>query len=152
MIQLASRVLKGAESNYFVTELELLAIVWTLAKFRSYLLGCQVIVETDHKALSFLLTCRFLSSRLTRWMLAIQDYDLQIKYIKGTENQIADALSRAEEPSGHDERALIAITLLRQPSKTIIKDLQEIADRQAQDSKLRRLIDKRTGGAILITG
>lgn len=67
--------------------------------FRLYLIGGKIRIETDHKALSFLLTCRFLNARLMRWMLAIQDYNIEIHYIKGPENKIADALSRITERS-----------------------------------------------------
>ena len=49
----ASRALHGAELSYFTTEKELLGIVWSLQKFRSYLLGSKIFVLTDHKALTF---------------------------------------------------------------------------------------------------
>lgn len=62
----ASRNLRGSEINYFTTELELLSIVWALGKFRTFLLRSDLVIETDHKALSFLLTTRFLNDRLTR--------------------------------------------------------------------------------------
>lgn len=66
LVYCASRTLKGAELRYFATELELLAIVWSLQKFRSFLLGSDVIIRTDHKALTFLNSCKFLTGRLTR--------------------------------------------------------------------------------------
>ena len=77
IVTMASRTYTGAEYNYFRTELELLAIAWALTKFRSFL-GAEVLIETDHKALCHLLTGRYLNSRLTRWRLAIQDYDLRL--------------------------------------------------------------------------
>lgn len=46
------RTLRAPEKNYFTSELELLAIVWALGKFRSYILGNKVIIKTDHRALS----------------------------------------------------------------------------------------------------
>ena len=54
---LASRTLKGPEIAYFTTEKELLAIVWTLQKLRTYLQGAKIINRTDHIALTFLKTC-----------------------------------------------------------------------------------------------
>ena len=57
IINLASKRLRGPEINYFASEIELFAIVWALSKFRSYLLGAEVLVRSDHKALAFLNTC-----------------------------------------------------------------------------------------------
>lgn len=50
----ASRAFKGAELNYTVTEKELFAIIFGLQKFRTIILGCKVIIRTDHHALKFL--------------------------------------------------------------------------------------------------
>jgi len=55
VIYYASRTLDVAQANYITTEKELLAIVFALEKFRSYLLGTRVIVYTDHAALKYLL-------------------------------------------------------------------------------------------------
>ena len=53
-IYYASKTLVDAQMNYSTTEKELLAIVFALEKFRSYLLGSKVIVYTDHSTLKFL--------------------------------------------------------------------------------------------------
>lgn len=90
-----SRLLKGAELQYSVTEKETLAIIFfALKKWRILVLGHDVTIVTDHKALVFLNSCRLLSSRLTRWSLYLQEFNLQIEYCKGRENVIADILSR----------------------------------------------------------
>ena len=70
-IAFASRTLLAAERNYTTTEKELLSIVFAVKKFRTYLLGNQTVIRTDHKALSFLNTCKLMHSRLTRWELAL---------------------------------------------------------------------------------
>ena len=54
VIYYASRTLDAAQANYTTIEKELLAIVFSLEKFRSYLLGTRVIVYTDHAALKYL--------------------------------------------------------------------------------------------------
>ena len=93
IINLASRRLRGPEINYFASEIELLAIVWALSKFRSYLLGAEVLVRSDHKALAFLNTCRFVNGRLMRWALGIQDYRIRMSYLPGKSNALTDTLA-----------------------------------------------------------
>ena len=89
-----SRVLQAPEKNYFITELELLAIVNSCEKFRQYILGYPITVLTDHHALTFLNRCVLSHGRLTRWSLYLQEYNLKVKYIKGSDNVAADILSR----------------------------------------------------------
>ena len=55
-ISYASKTLSGPQLNYATTKKELLAVVFTIDKFRSYLVGAKVIIYTDHAALKYLLT------------------------------------------------------------------------------------------------
>ncbi|CAN6695191.1 unnamed protein product [Malus baccata var. baccata] len=75
----ASRTLNDAQLNYSTTEKELLAVVFALDKFRSYLLGTKVIIYTDHAALKYLLTKKEAKPRLIRWMLLLQEFDIKIR-------------------------------------------------------------------------
>ena len=65
-IYYASRVLNGSQLNYSTTEKELLAIIFVLEKFMSYLLGAQVIVYSDHTTLWYLKPKKDTKPRLIR--------------------------------------------------------------------------------------
>nr|CAN80160.1 hypothetical protein VITISV_034912 [Vitis vinifera] len=94
VIYYASKTLNEAQRNYTTTEKELLAIVFALDKFRAYLVGSFIIFFTNHSALKYLLTKQNAKSRLIRWILLLQEFNLQIRDKKGVENVVADHLSR----------------------------------------------------------
>lgn len=82
--------------NYSVIEKETFALILALKHFDVYLNGnASIIVHTDHNPLTFLSSLKCPNQRLIRWSLFLQSYNLDIRYIKGTENVVADALSRA---------------------------------------------------------
>jgi hypothetical protein len=89
-----SQKLNTAQRNYTVTELECLAAVVSIKKFRPYIEGYDFTVITDHASLQWLMANKDLKSRLIRWSLQLQGYRFTIQHVRGSENVVADALSR----------------------------------------------------------
>ena len=94
VVYYASKTLNEARRNYTTTEKELLAVVYALDKFRAYLIRSNKIIFTDHSALKYLLTKQNAKARLIRWVLLLQEFNLQIRDKKGVENVVVSHLSR----------------------------------------------------------
>ena len=94
VVYYASKTLNETQRNYTTIEKELMAVVYALDKIRAYLLGAEIIIFTDHSALKYLLTKQNAKARFIRWVLLLQEFNLQIRDKKGVENVVADHLSR----------------------------------------------------------
>ena len=128
VVAYASRSLNPAERHYSATEREGLAVVWAVTHFRMYLTGVGFTVETDHAALMSLTTSNQTNSRLVRWALFLQGFDMTVKHRPGQTMLDADCLSRAP--------VLHVMATLRAPATTPKSPLQE---KQEQDPQIAAL-------------
>jgi hypothetical protein len=147
IVSMASRVLTQTERQYSVTEQELLAIVYTLEKFRNYIFGHEVYLCTDNKALSFLNKCALTSNGIARWVMQIQEYNLHIQNIRGTENFLAEMIS--QNPAGMSERdtkellnppTLMVAAIELCTENSVERSLKELAKIQARDKRIQEII------------
>lgn len=92
-----SHKLNRAQRNYSITELECLAAVLCIQKFRGYIEGHPFKVVTDHASLRWLMRQTDLNGRLARWSLKLQSFEFSIEHRRGSLNVVPDALSRLEQ-------------------------------------------------------
>ena len=121
-----SRKLNSAQKRYTTGEQELLSIVETLKEFKNILWGQNLTVHTDHKNILY---SSLPSDRIMRWRLLLEEFGAKFMHVKGTDNIVADALSRLDakfdnEPAAQmtDEKGV----LMAHAMATFVRD--EIED------------------------
>jgi len=93
--------------NYLFTEKECLAAILAIRKFRPYVEGMPFTCITGHASLKWLMTMKDLTGRLVWWSVQLQGYDFRFKHRKGSENVVADNLSRIIEDVRIDPSELL---------------------------------------------
>lgn len=115
-----------------IYEKELLAIVMAITKWRSYLLGNDFSIHTDHQSIKYFLEQRIHTLLQQRWLAKLLGYDYDLRYRKGKDNKAADALSRVVL-----ELASCSALSCVQPTW-----MQEVVDSYTQDSVAQQAIQQ----------
>ena len=149
-IAYASRALNPAEKNCSVTDLETLAVVWSITHFHSYLYGGTMTVITDHSAVKSVLEASNPTGRHARWWTRVYGRgikSLTIVYRAGRENASADALSRnplGSPPAqgiGQGETQVSAVTASdNQETTPTGQDNLRYSAEQLKDSSLKEMV------------
>lgn len=123
-IAFASHTLSPTERNYATNEREAWAAIWAMEHFEKFLLGRRFTLRTDHQALKSLLitqTSRRTSAKFTRWIERLAPFDYTVEYHPGSQNQVADALSRlrgrAQEYGIRNIRGSITTATIKENTK-----------------------------------
>lgn len=139
-----SRHCTSAESVYTSHELEVLAIVETIERFRVYLFGKRFRVVTDCAAVTTTKTTTPLLPRVARWWLALQEYDFELVHRPGTQLAYVDAMSRAPV-----EPARAVPVVVDRLMRVHISQEDWVVSMQQQEEKLRAIMDVLRGTAQL---
>jgi hypothetical protein len=88
VVYYASKTFSEAQLNYATMKKELLEVVFAFEKFRSYIVNLMVIVYTNHAAIKYLLYKKDAKPRLIRWILLLEEFDVEIRDKKGVANVV----------------------------------------------------------------
>lgn len=127
-----SRQTTPEEKNFHSYELETLAVVCALKKFRVFLLGKEFRIVTDCSALRSTFQKRDLIPRIARWWLTLQEFDCSVEYRPGTKMSHVDALSRNPVADTQDTEHTTVMA---------ISDEDWLLTLQLGDSELSRIRD-----------
>ena len=139
-IAFASRSLTTTQQRYAPIEQELLAVVFGCERFHKYIYGKQVKVFSNHKPLEriFKNALQNTPHRLQRMLLSLQKYDIELSYLSGKENIVADTLSRAHLLEDYYEeigdKDLVAQVHMAYDNTAVIEDkIEEIKRKTLED-------------------
>ena len=89
-----SQKLSASQIKWSTIEREAFAVICALQKWHHLIFGVHTVLFSDHNPLTYVVECAPKSARLMRWSLALQQYDIELRYKKGEQNSAADCLSR----------------------------------------------------------
>src|SRR5215469_14828899 len=96
-IAYGSWLFSPTQRRYSTTEREMLALILAVRKWKGYFLNRKFSAKTDHKALTGYMNLHDPHGRIARWTAELNQFNFKLQYVPGKNNEIADALSRAEQ-------------------------------------------------------
>jgi len=137
-IAYASRTLSAQERKSSSTyELECLAVLFGTEKFRKYIEHRDFILETDNQALSWLLSHPRQLRKIGRWVLKISALKFEVRHVRGTQNIVADTLSRMFDSPTSDSANQVESHLVLTEFPLAF---QELAQLQREGSKFSGIV------------
>ena len=135
-IAYASR-LKDAEERYHANELEFLALIWALKRFKQHLYGRPCLVKTDSSVVKWVVERAEATKndRMRRWLVELWGYEIVVQHLKGALNTVADALSRSpieRELDPKEDYIGVLIPVRYEP--------RELAIMQHADDEIREIV------------
>lgn len=150
-IAYGSRVLTDQEKKYCIYEIECLGVLFGVEKFRVYLEhNKEFLLECDNQALSWLLGHPKQLGRIARWVLRISSFKFRVNHIKGSENVLADALSRmfnTETPS--NEQPSISVNAVKVNMPVFPVAHENILEHQLEDPEMYQKITLLQQGTLV---
>lgn len=144
VIDYAAKSLTATERRYCQSEKEALGLVWSIERFKQYLLGLEFEVETDHKTLETIFGPKSRPcARIERWVLRLQSYHYKVIYKSGKSN-IADPLSRlpVREDNAFDEESDVFINIIMTSAAVDIEEVEEVSRNDETLQLLKEAIDE----------
>jgi len=138
-IRFASRALTSSERNYGAPQRELLGVLFALKSFRPYLFGHRFRLFTDHKALTYMLERKKVSSVIFNWLDEILTYDFKMEYVPGLQNILPDRISRIYDFDDREPDSAVVLALSDVETLTAdMDDLEVIEDIERRNMLLTR--------------
>lgn len=129
-VAFASKTLSRSQLNYPAHRLEFLALKWAICdKFHYWLKGRHFTAWTDNNPLTYILTKPRLDACEQRWVAKLASFSFDLKYVPGSKNIVADALSR--EPF---VQSSVSHRLVTEPYQSLLNQVDGVVDQVVQDS------------------
>ena len=140
-IEFTSRSLSESERNWAQIEKESLAVLFGLEKFDQYTYGRKVVIQNDHRPLESILSKPLSQApkRLQDIIMKLHRYDIDFRYVRGSDLIIADALSRAvaEQPV---RPRILQVNYLKDFPDERVTEIRAETEKDAELQKLMKVI------------
>lgn len=148
-IQFFSRTFNDAQTRYSTVHKELLAAVWGITWFRSFLLGRPFYLVVDQKSLIYILSGKYKDTRVHRWAIELMEYDFEVIHREGKSN-CADALSRIrineDELTRDEKQKFVLLVQTRSKTEKIRQKMHQKQDTKSAETdknKFFHILEKR---------